>query len=194
MYGGAWVVPGEIVINLFHSAADFSLWQTRSLHIFSTALFYLKVILDLCSNGAALSTWPGPCCSAGTPTSFNKNDVVWAYSPDAVPPYEVLQHGLELMVWGGMCSRGVTPLYRITGTLRSNTLTSSMMWHCLRYQPFCLGNTGCSSRTTQRSIRRSIQRSGLLTTLQPTSRKSSCPQIPLTLMLLTTCGLIPKKS
>ena len=53
----------------------------------------------------------------------NKNDVVWAYSPDAVPPYEVLQHGPELMVWGGMCSRGVTPLYRITGTLRSPEYT-----------------------------------------------------------------------
>jgi len=49
----------------------------------------------------------------------NKNDVVWAYTADAVPGYEVLQHGPELMVWGGICARGVAPLYRIKGTLRS---------------------------------------------------------------------------
>ena len=30
-----------------------------------------------------------------------------------------MQHGPQLMVWGGMCSHGVTPLYRINGTLRS---------------------------------------------------------------------------
>ena len=50
----------------------------------------------------------------------SKNDVTWAFSRDAVPGYDVLQRGPELMVWGGMSSVGVTPLHRIQGTLDSN--------------------------------------------------------------------------
>ena len=49
----------------------------------------------------------------------NQNDVVWASSSSAVPGYEVLQHGPEVMVWGGMCARGVIPLVRIRGHLNS---------------------------------------------------------------------------
>lgn len=50
----------------------------------------------------------------------NKNDIIWAYSADAVPAYEVLQGGPKLMVWAGMSSRGVTPLFRIEGNLESS--------------------------------------------------------------------------
>ena len=41
----------------------------------------------------------------------NKNDIVWAYSAEAVPEYEIMQHGPQLMVWGGMCSHGTIRTY-----------------------------------------------------------------------------------
>ena len=54
----------------------------------------------------------------------SKNDITWAFSRDAVPGYDVLQRGPELMVWGGMSSVGVTPLHRIQGTLDSTKYIS----------------------------------------------------------------------
>ena len=57
----------------------------------------------------------------------NRNNVVWAHSPTAVPAHTVRQGGPQLMVWAGMCSRGVTPLARI-----SDRLTSQGYIHILR--------------------------------------------------------------
>ena len=49
----------------------------------------------------------------------NRDDVVWSYSKELVPRYEIMQGGPEVLVWVCMSCRGVLPLVRIVGTMKS---------------------------------------------------------------------------
>ena len=47
------------------------------------------------------------------------NDIVWAYSPDQVPGYQLDAHGPEVRVCGAACLNGLVPLHFYKGNLDS---------------------------------------------------------------------------
>jgi inhibitor of nuclear factor kappa-B kinase subunit alpha len=86
----------------------------------------------------------------------SKNDIVWAFSRDQVPGYDLLQGGPSVMVWAAISSRGKFPMHVVQGSMNAQKyheiLTKSMLPRARELYGvanWCFQQDGCTSHTAR---------------------------------------------